>query len=97
MRSVVCLALLAIASLAEPAHGVRMLQQAEEVGPLAAPTPAPAEAAPAPAPAAADLLELLPSEMGTYVLQEPENEPTVGRTVEFRGQELQLQDGHLAT
>ncbi|KAI7839552.1 hypothetical protein COHA_006679 [Chlorella ohadii] len=97
MRAAVCLALLALAGLLAPSHAVRVLQQSEDAAALAAPAPAPAGEAPAPAPAAADALELLPAEMGTYVLQEPETEPSVGRTVEWKGQELQLQDGKLAT
>ncbi|PRW44396.1 suppressor of tumorigenicity 14-like protein [Chlorella sorokiniana] len=98
MRAALCLAaLLAIASLTAPTRAVRVLQQSEEAAALAAPAPAAVGKAPAPAPAAADALELLPAEMGTYVLQEPENQPSAGRTVEFDGQELQLQDGHLAT
>lgn len=95
MRLAVCLALLACAGLLAPAKAGRALQQSEAA--FAAPAPAPAGEAPAPAPAAADALELLPTEMGGYVLQEPQEEPTVGRTVEWNGQELQLQDGRLAT
>lgn len=97
-RLQLALSLALCACLLSAAQAGRTLQAADELDAqeLAAPAPAPAGAAPAPAPAAAELV-LPAAKMTTYVLQNPDSEPSPGRTVEWNGQELRLQDGRLAT